>query len=274
MADTADLAALQWYLDNGLSDVAGEMPIDRLSPVRAVSVATAPVLSAVPGGANVALNPPLGAAEARQIAVNLALAANNVQELQAAILQFEGISLKKTATQLVFADGNPAAYVMVIGDTPGAEDDRAGKPFMGENGQLLDKMFGAIGLSRTAEDPAKALYISNLVNWRPPGNRSPSPAEIEVSLPFIERHIQLVAPRLLVLCGAVAAQALLGRSDGISKLRRSPHEYSILSPELGQNGPKIPAYAIFHPSNLIRLPEQKKAAWEDLQAIQVRISEL
>src|SRR5262249_7051997 len=132
--------------------------------------------------------------------------------------------IRKTATNTVFCDGNPASPVMLVGEAPGADEDRLGRPFVGVSGQLLDRILKCIDLDRAQEDPARAIYISNILNWRPPGNRTPSPAEIEVSLPFIERHIMLAKPKLIILCGGVSAKALLGREEGISRLRKTWHD--------------------------------------------------
>jgi DNA polymerase len=148
-----------------------------------------------------------------------------------------------------------------------------GKPFVGVSGQLLDRILKCIDLDRTQEDAQRAIYISNILNWRPPGNRTPSPAEVEVSLPFIERHIQLVKPKILILCGGVSAKALLSTNDGISKLRKSWKPYRTLTPGLGQGDP-IPAIATYHPAYLLRTPSQKKAVWEDMLNIDAKRAEL
>jgi uracil-DNA glycosylase family 4 len=142
---------------------------------------------------------------------------------------------------------------MLVGEAPGADEDRQGLPFVGVSGQLLDKILACIDLSRTAEDPAKAVYISNILNWRPPGNRTPSDSEVAISLPFIRRHIELVRPKCLILCGGVSAKALLGSGDSISRLRGKFHDV------MG-----IPAIATYHPSYLLRTPAQKRAVWADM----------
>lgn len=264
--------ALQWYLDHGVDEVLVDAPVDR----RAALVAAAPV-SAAPQPLPPAVQestPAIGKSEARDAAVKLAKAAGNLEELRAAIAAFDGIAIKKTATNLVFSDGHAQASIMVIGEAPGADEDRQGFPFVGVSGQLLDKIFACIDLSRRAEDPAQALYISNILNWRPPGNRTPSPAEIDVSLPFIERHIQLVQPKLLVLCGAVSAQALLGTSESISKLRKRWHDYTPQTSELDQGAKPIPTLATYHPSYLLRTPAQKKAVWADMLVLAQKRREL
>ena len=276
------LAALQWYSDNGVDAVLGDEPVDRYALAASMAVkpvvAEAPVpqqFQSPPQQALVADKAPvlLGASEAQKQAVALANAANNLDELRAAIEGFDGLEVKKTATNMVFCDGNPKARVMVVGEAPGADEDRQGKPFVGVSGQLLDRIFACIGLSRGAENPEEAVYISNILNWRPPGNRTPTPAEISVSLPFIERHIALVAPEILVLCGGVSSKALLGRNEGISRLRKSQHFYKILTDGLDGAVSDIPVVATYHPAYLLRTPSQKRAVWADMLAIQAKLTQ-
>ncbi len=182
-----------------------------------------------------------------------ARAAPDLAALRAALERFDGISLSRTATNLVFADGNPAAHVMLVGEAPGADEDRLGLPFVGVSGQLLDRMMAAIGLDRTT------LYITNVCFWRPPGNRKPTDVELAAQKPFVERHIELVAPKVLVLVGAAAAQGLLGTTEGITRLRGRWFEY-----RPGETGASIPALPIFHPAYLLRQPGQKRETWRDL----------
>ena len=186
-----------------------------------------------------------------------ARAAPDLAALKEALSRFDGVSLRRTATNLVFADGNPAAKVMLVGEAPGAEEDRAGRPFVGASGQLLDRMMAAIGLDRTR------FYITNVCFWRPPGNRKPTDLELAAQKPFVERHIELVAPEVLVLVGAAAAQGLLGTTEGITRLRGRWFQY-----RLGENGPTIPAMPIFHPAYLLRQPAQKRETWRDLLKVQ------
>jgi len=178
--------------------------------------------------------------------------AQTFEELKAALLAFEGCSLKYTATNLVFGDGNPHARVMLIGEAPGADEDRQGLPFVGQSGQLLDKMFAAIGLTR------QNFYITNIIPWRPPGNRQPTPAEAEACLPFVRRHIDLVSPDFLILVGGTATKTLLGNKDGIVRLRGTWKDYT------SEGGKKMKVMAIFHPAYLLRSPSQKREAWLDL----------
>ena len=173
--------------------------------------------------------------------------------LREALARFDGVSLSRTATNLVFADGNPAANVMLVGEAPGADEDRLGLPFVGVSGQLLDRMMAAIGLDRTS------FYITNVCFWRPPGNRKPTDTALAAQKPFVERHIELVAPKVLVLVGAAAAQGLLGTTEGITRLRGRWFQY-----RMGEAGPTIPALPIFHPAYLLRQPAQKRESWRDL----------
>lgn len=184
-------------------------------------------------------------------------AAQTLAELKKAMDGFDGCALKHTATTTVFADGNPKASIMVVGEAPGADEDRAGLPFVGASGQLLDRMMAAIGLNR-----AEHLYITNVIPWRPPGNRPPTREETLVCLPFLRRHIALHQPKFLICVGATAAQAVLNIKDGMSQVRGK-----ILSYEGGDHAP-IPTAVLFHPAYLIRSPSHKRHAWEDLLKIQ------
>ncbi len=274
------LTALEWYVDQGVCDVVLDQVVDRtvipdLPPMPVMSagsvVSSAPASAAQTAARGMDAAPAfLGASDAYEEAVKCAKGATTLEELHKAIADFDGIAIKKTATNMVFADGNPKASIMLIGEAPGADEDRLGKPFAGLSGQLLDKIVGCIGLSREEEDSQNAVYLSNILNWRPPGNRTPSPAEIEVSLPFIERHIQLVQPKIVVLWGGVAAKALLGRTESISRLRKSWHDYSAQTDGLAGNGGDltIPALATYHPSYLLKTPQQKKAVWADMLMLQ------
>lgn len=275
-------AALQWHLDMGVDEPLMDAPVDRTA-MPALPKREAPATTAVPRAPSASSPPPHvapatspvdvpGAAAARAEAEKLAKSATTLDELRAALQGFDGLAVKKTATQMVFADGNPAAPVMLIGEAPGADEDRMGKPFVGASGQLLDKIFACIGLSRAAEDAKDAVYISNILNWRPPGNRTPSPAEVDIALPFIERHIALVQPKILIFCGAVAAKGLLGRTEGISKLRGSFHDYTPLTADMG--GGTIPVICTYHPSYLLRTPSQKKAVWADMLMLQEKLREI
>ncbi|MDG1438414.1 MAG: uracil-DNA glycosylase, partial [Emcibacteraceae bacterium] len=195
-------------------------------------------------------------------ATTVAAKCATLDELKAAILEFDGCSLKKTASNTVFCDGNPDSDIMVIGEAPGDKEDLEGKPFIGEPGQLLDKMFAAIDLSRE-----KDFYITNLMPWRPPGNRKLTDAECEICLPFLKRHIELFEPKIIILVGATSAKALMNTTDGITKIHGKWKEYGLLDE-------KIPMVAIFQPAYLIRQPQFKKQTWHDLLNIKSKILEL
>jgi uracil-DNA glycosylase family 4 len=272
------LAALEWYVDHGVNESLDNASIDRTQKLSTLYDTTIPERLDVQqaGRAGIAGNNApamterspsvslLGKSDAHAEAVKLAAAAQTLEELREAIAGFDGLAVKKTATNMVFSDGNPKAPVMLVGEAPGRDEDIQGKPFVGVSGQLLDRILAAAGMNRHEEDPEKSVYISNILNWRPPGNRTPSPAEMEVSLPFIEKHIMLVKPKILILCGNVAAKALLGRDDGISRLRKSWHDYRPLTAALGYDGPPIPAMGTYHPAYLLRTPVQKRAVWTDM----------
>jgi len=208
-------------------------PPPRPSRVAPVALATAP--------------PAVTQAEA------LAEAAADLAALKAAIAGFDGAPLKETATNLVFGEGVADAGLMLIGEAPGADEDRAGRPFVGASGQLLDKMFASVGLSRESN-----FYITNILPWRPPGNRTPTDAEVALFLPFLRRQVALIRPKQLVLVGGVAAKGLIGGKDGITRLRGRWHEVEI--PGLG----RLPALPTLHPAYLLRSPASKREAWADL----------
>lgn len=264
MNTSAAHAALQWYLDNGVDEAVLDEPSNRMAPSPPADPEFS--LESVPTAERKNIGVLLGTNDARLEAVKLAQAAQSLEELKTAIAAFDGVALKNTATNLVFADGNPKAKVMLVGEAPGADEDRLGLPFVGVSGQLLDKILASIDLTRK-----ESVYISNILNWRPPGNRTPAPGEIDVSLPFIERHIQLVKPDILILCGGVAAKALLGRSEGITRLRKTWHNYIPQTPELRENAPDIKAIATFHPSYLLRTPAHKREAWTDMLMLKAGI---
>jgi uracil-DNA glycosylase len=269
------LALLRWYIDMGADEAIGAEPANRLAPlptaVAQAAPAAAPVIEpSAPRLAairSVAASPPTALAasmaEAAQSARRLAAEAESVTALAALIAGFEGCALKRTATNTVFADGNPAAPVMIIGEAPGADEDRIGRPFVGRAGQLLDRMLAAIGLDR------QNVLITNVVYWRPPGNRTPTTAEIASCLPFVLRHVALVRPKILVLSGATAAGALLPQGQGITRLRGRWFDLAI--PGLADPVPTLP---MFHPSFLLRTPERKRDAWRDLLALRARLDEL
>ena len=269
------LLALQreWGADEGLS----EEPVDRFADrptVAPLAAAPAPP-PAEPAkgslrGSSALVSPaapspttagPRGLARpAATQAAALAAACRTLAELRAAIAGFEGCALRDTATNLVFSDGNPAARIMLVGEAPGAEEDRAGLPFVGASGQLLDRMLGSIGLDRSQ------VLITNILPWRPPGNRTPSETEIAVCLPFLMRHIELVGPELMLLLGATAVRAITGNAQGIRRLRGQWQSLAV--PGLERPVPALPTY---HPAYLLRTPLAKREAWADLLEFQSRL---
>jgi uracil-DNA glycosylase len=263
MNDRAALVALlEWYADIGVDETVAPEPVDRFAAAEApAAIPEAPrprtpvELPPGPRNAPAHASPAAALGEARQAAA----AAATIEDLVAAIAAFEGCALKRTATTTCVFDGNPKARVMLIGEAPGKEEDRQGKPFVGPAGQLLDKMLGAIGLDR------QSVYITNTLYWRPPGNRTPTPEEIATCLPFLERQVELIAPAMLVYVGGSAAKAMLEKNEGITRLRGRWFSFEREGRET------IPATAIFHPAFLLRQPARKKETWRDLLAIRARL---
>jgi uracil-DNA glycosylase len=257
---------LAFYLDAGADALLDEAPIDRMvdepapSPPATREMAEPKSLpyrtdrpaAALPAAAPPAAPPPpeVAAMAAREAAAN----AKSLDELQALLGSFQGCALRATATQLVFSDGNPQARVMFVGEAPGYEEDVTGKPFVGRSGKLLDLMIEAIGLDRT-----KA-YIANVIPWRPPGNRTPTPQETAICLPFIRRQIELANPDILVCLGQPSTQTLLGTREGITRTRGRWFPFHTGTRE-------IRAIATLHPAYLLRQPLQKRLAWRDFLAI-------
>ena len=258
-------AVLNWHLAMGADETIAEFTLDRFEPSGSQFQQNLPEIAVRTGNQATKLNAGISAnffddgikAENPSLltpsVVDLVASANNLQDLEAAIINFEGCSLKKTATNLVFVDGNPDGRVLLIGEAPGAEEDRQGKPFVGPSGQLLDKMLASIELDRNK------VLISNTVFWRPPGNRTPTPLEVSLCLPFIERMIELIKPEIIIPLGGPAAKSLLKQNAGIGKLRGRWFEYS--SQKMDHT---IPATPLFHPAYLLRTPAQKRAVWRDL----------
>jgi uracil-DNA glycosylase len=269
------LALLRWYVEMGADEAIADQPANRFAARTAVAAggprdapsASQPVAAPPKPSRTVAAVAPPAYAESRgeaaQSARLLAAGADTLVALEAVIAGFEGCALKQTATNTVVADGNPSAPIMIIGEAPGADEDRIGRPFVGRAGQLLDRMLAAIGLDRTRT------LITNAIYWRPPGNRTPTADEIAACLPFVLRHIALVRPKILVLAGGTAARALLPPGPGITRLRGRWFDLAI--PGLDRPVPTLP---MFHPSFLLRAPERKREAWLDLLALRGRLDEL
>jgi uracil-DNA glycosylase len=269
MSDAQPLAdLLRWYVAMGADEAIAAQPLDRLAapsvvlpppaPIREAAALVPPALhaAAAPGAGRDA---PAAAASARR----LAAAASTLAELAAAVTAFEGCGLKRTATNTVFAEGVVDAPLMVIGEAPGADEDRLGKPFVGRAGQMLDRMLAAIGFDRR-----RNAYITNVLFWRPPGNRKPTAEEIAACLPFVWRHIALLAPQAVMLSGGTATSALLGAAEGITRLRGRWFDLSVD----GLPRP-VPALATYHPSFLLRSPARKNEAWRDLLSLQSRLKD-
>lgn len=264
--DAADrdviLALLDFHVEAGVDCALDDTPHDRFAEeAQRREAAAAPKTPAAirPIGAVPSEAPPLGETallpeEAARSARELARAATSLAELEASLAGFEACLLKKSAKSLVFADGTAGARVMLVGEAPGADEDRLGKPFVGRSGQLLDRMLAAIGLDRSS------VYIANVVPWRPPGNRTPTPQEIAICRPFIERQIELADPDVLVCLGGPATQTLLGAREGILKTRGRWRDY-----DTGTR--TIRALPTLHPAYLLRQPVQKRLAWRDLRAL-------
>jgi uracil-DNA glycosylase len=271
MAETAvprqDIAALlRWYVDQGLDEAIGEEAVDRFAtpPPAPVAPAAQPVRAPTPmrpppPRAPVPLESPQLVEDARALAERC----TSLAELETAVRAFEGCALKRTAKNTVFADGTPGAPVMIVGEAPGGDEDRLGKPFVGVSGQLMDRMMEAIGLTR-----AGGFYITNILFWRPPGNRTPTLAEQAMCLAFTRRHIELAKPKLLVLAGGVAAKAVLDTTEGIMRLRGKWASYRL------SDGTELPTMPTFHPAYLLRTPASKRQSWQDLLAIDKKLKEL
>ncbi len=266
-------ALLEWQVELGVTDAVSDSPVNRFDlprtmdkPAHLAAVAQAPSgqgtaqapANVAPGAPAVQVPKPVEI-DVVAVAKAAAAASGDLAALKTAMGGFDHCELKRGARNLVFADGNPAARVMIIGEAPGRDEDRVGRPFVGSAGQLLDRMMAAIGLARDAETPDTAVYITNIMPWRPPQNRDPEPNEIAMMVPFVQRHVDLVKPDLIVLMGNIACQAGLGKR-GILKLRGHWAE------AFGR-----PALPMTHPAYLLRQPSAKREAWADLLALKARL---
>lgn len=251
-------AALDWQLDMGVTEAIGDAPVDRYA-LAAEPVKTAPKPGPVPDVTPRAQPPQPATVDAVAVARAAAAGASDLTALNTALQDFAHCDLKKGARNTVFADGRAGAPVMIIGEAPGRDEDIQGKPFVGRAGQLLDRMLAAIGLSRDAQNPGEAVYITNVLPWRPPQNREPTPQEMAMMVPFLERHIDLAAPKILVLMGNTPCQALLGRR-GITRMRGT-----------WTTALSLPVMPMTHPAYLLRTPAAKRDAWADLLAIKARL---
>jgi len=271
--DPEALAALRWLIEAGADETIAETPVNRFasrSPPTAIiaeplsrgSPSTiAPAAQWERGIAKkaemISLSTVPGAARAS------AAACHTLAELKAALEAFDGIELKRSAKHMVFADGNPLGRIMLIGEAPGRDEDEKGVPFVGRAGKLLDRMLASIGLDRTK------VYITNVLNWRPPQNRDPTPEEAAACLPFLHRHIELADPQLIVLLGAVSVRHVLGLNEGIMRLRGRWETYQSAGLDRA-----IAVMPTLHPAYLLRQPAAKRLAWRDLCAVAAKIEEL
>jgi len=268
-------AVLQWHIDAGCDECVADAPVDRfavsaqmMTEPAAAAPARAPAQAAPastpPGVSRGAKVDPREVDNNRQVksAMELASAAESIDDLRAALAGFEGCPLKKTATNLVLSDGPADARLMLIGEAPGADEDRQGIPFVGPSGKLLNAILESVGLKR------EEVLISNTVFWRPPGNRTPTTQEAAVCHPFIERLVEIVDPQVLVCIGAPATHTMLGQTQGISRLRGKWFKFQ--TPKLSH---PIDATALFHPAYLLRTPIKKRDAWTDIRMIKKRLDE-
>lgn len=245
---------LEFYIASGVDETFGDVPFVAESKPKEKVIEQPKVR---PATSELALS----SVDAVKSADNVCQNVTTIEELQKVVENFEGCSLKYNAKHTVIGDGNPKAKIMFIGEAPGAEEDLIGKAFVGRSGQLLNKMLEAIGLDRTK------CYICNILPWRPPGNRSPSDAEIAVCLPFLKKQIEIVNPDYIFMLGAVAVNSLMGNAEGISKLRGKWMEYQ------NPNGKIIKVLAGYHPAYLLRTPAQKAKAWADFLRLKKDMAE-
>jgi len=263
---------LHLYADLGVIDPVGDRPVNRFVQKTGLDAASAHVgrtnrardqgSTSISGGRNTqpAPQPP---EHVETVVRQTAQKCTTLEELRTALTNFEGCSLKTTAKNLVFSDGNPDAPLLLIGEAPGRDEDLQGVPFVGRSGQLLDLMLTAIGIDRK-----EGAYITNILPWRPPGNRNPTPEETAICLPFLERHIELCDPKIIVALGGVSAKQLLNTTTGIMRLRGKWAEL-----KLGNLSAR-PVLPTFHPAYLLRQPAHKRLAWQDLLSLKLRLAEL
>jgi DNA polymerase len=256
---------LRWWKDAGVDFMLDDAPHDRFAEVAAPRASPPRIETEEPPQRRLPVAaprlPPAATApdDAARTATAAAAAARTLDELRLALERFHGCALEATATQLVFADGAPGSAIMLVGEAPGGDEDRIGKPFVGRAGQLLDRMLASIGLDRGK------VYIANCVPWRPPGNRTPTPQETQVCLPFIRRQIELAGPKLIVCLGGSAMTTLLGGAEGITRARGKWRDYALDERRV------LPALPMLHPAYLLRQPNAKRWAWMDLRKLRKAI---
>lgn len=252
------LMALDWQVHLGATEAIGDVPLNRYEEVQPLTAAKPAVKDAAPVK-DVPSDAP--ADHSQNEAENLARGAQDLAALQALMAGFQHCELKKGARNLVFADGDPSARVMIIGEAPSREEDMAGAPFVGRAGELLDNMLAAIDMSRKANDEKMPIYLTCVIPWRPPQDREPTPDEIAMMRPFLLRHVELVDPDVVVLMGNAPCEALLGKR-GISRLRGVWGE-----------APGVKILPMSHPAQLLKTPAAKREAWADLQALRAHLKD-
>jgi uracil-DNA glycosylase len=267
------LKVLRWLMEAGADEAVSETPVNRFAQPQSTPVPSAPTIARTPAPRAQASAPPATKAPSTAQAVSLSTApgaaralaqsCTTLAELKTALMNFDGCELKRHATNTVFADGDPSGRIMLIGEAPGRDEDIQGLPFVGRAGKLLDRMLAEIGLDR------RKVYITNVLNWRPPQNREPSPEEAAACLPFLHRHVELADPKLMILLGAVSVRHVLGLNEGITRLRGKWHFYQSIT--LNRSIPVMPT---LHPAFLLRQPAAKRLAWRDLLAVAEKLSEL
>lgn len=289
MSDTRDqsLAVLRWLVEAGADEAVGDAPANRFAQPQGAPPPSAPTFGGAPADkpratsrrdgesrgpardAAVAKSETASSAQAVSLATApgaaraLAQSCTTLAELRTALMNFDGCELKRYATNTVFADGDPSGRIMLIGEAPGRDEDIEGRPFVGRAGKLLDRMLAEIGLDR------RKVYITNVLNWRPPQNRDPSPEEAAACLPFLHRHIELADPKLMILLGAVSVRHVLGLTEGITRVRGKWNLYQ--SVVLDRSIPVMPT---LHPAYLLRQPAAKRLAWRDLLAVAEKMGQL
>jgi DNA polymerase len=265
-------ATLEWYRDMGVDIAIGDEPVDRFAAAKAPAPQKTSITQSAPAPAGMQSAAPTMAppADDRQHfqpehhnvdeARKLAAACNTLDELREAMTKFEGCPLKFRATNMVFADGNPDADIMLVGEAPGREEDLQGTPFVGRAGDLLDRILASIGLTRDK------VFIGNTLPWRPPGDRNPTPAETAVCLPFLTRKIELVAPKIIITLGAASSKTIFDSNESILRLRGKWREI-----EVGAH--KCEAIATLHPAYLLKQPAQKALVWRDMLALKQKLAQ-
>ncbi|MBQ9271675.1 MAG: uracil-DNA glycosylase [Alphaproteobacteria bacterium] len=260
-------AIVEWYLTAGVEDFCTDTPLNVLAEKTVQSISESKAILPKKSAEQNVIRPAISAlaqvnTQACQNAREICAKAQTLDDLRAMVENFDGCSLKFSANSTVFGYGNPQAEVMIVGEAPGADEDRSGEPFVGRSGHLLDKMLATIGLNRND------CYITNILLWRPPGNRTPTSEEVAVCLPFLQKQIELIKPKIIFILGRSAANALLDNTDTISDLRGHFIEYR------AESGLCVPTLSSFHPAYLLRTAAQKAKAWSDLLRLKRKLEEL